>query len=82
MILEKIYEKMIRYEEQYNDKPNTVLLPIAMYEALQYYARSMFAIYYDESIEHKVFDMDIIVVNNREDIKVIKVIKARLNDNE
>ena len=79
MILEKVYEKMIRYEEQYNDKPNTVLLPIVYFEALQYYTKAMFASYYDDAIQHKIFDMDIIVVENHEEIRVTKIIMAKVN---
>ena len=79
MILEKVYEKMIRYQEKYNDTPNTVLLPSVYFEALQYYTKAMFASYYDDTIQNKIFDMDIIVVENHEEIRVTKIIMAKVN---
>jgi len=79
MILEKIYEQILHYQEQYNDTPNTVLIPSTMFEALKYYAKNMFATCYDDTIQHKVFDMDIIVVEDCEDIRVTKIIQAKVN---
>ena len=79
MILEQINEKIIHYQERYNDMPNTVLLPSAMFEALKYYTKNMFGNYYDDTAIYKIFDMDIIVVEDYEDIRVTKIIQAKVN---
>lgn len=69
-MLKEIHNKIEEYYNRNKEMPNTVLLPINVYEALKHYSKQMYVS--NDNIEQTVFGLNIIAVHNEEDIRVIK----------
>lgn len=82
MILERIHNKIEEYYKRYKDMPNTIMMPEKEYIVLKEKTKSLLVEYYNCNIQDKVFDMDILIVENEDEIRATKIFRVRGGINE